>query len=123
VRAARSALVRQLLKQKADVHVLDLPVSEGVNGPDDFIGLFGDEVMGRLLDSPPKPKRWQEQLITRETKQGAVPYVISANVLTALRFAPEWIGVLAFNEFSQQVLAQRGSSVGKSSRGAMDRRR
>ena len=113
VRAARSALVRQLLKQKADVHVLDLPVSEGVNGPDDFIGSFGDEAMGRLLDSPPKPNRWHEQLITRETKQGPVPYPILANVLTALRFAPEWSGVLAFNEFSQQVLTQRETPWGK----------
>lgn len=49
--AARNALVRQLLKQKADVHVPDLPVLDGVNGPDDYIGLYGDNAMAKLLDA------------------------------------------------------------------------
>jgi hypothetical protein len=29
--------VRQLLQQRADVQVLDLPGLDGVNGPDDFL--------------------------------------------------------------------------------------
>jgi hypothetical protein len=49
VLAARTALVRQLRKQSADVHVLDLPSGEDV-GPDDDIALRGDEAMTRLLD-------------------------------------------------------------------------
>lgn len=49
VAAARAALVRQLHKQKAKVAVLDLPVGNW-NGPDDFIGIQGDEAMERLFD-------------------------------------------------------------------------
>jgi hypothetical protein len=52
VQAARQALVRQLRKLKADVHVLDLPLLDGVNGPDDFLALKGDEAMKALLDGP-----------------------------------------------------------------------
>jgi hypothetical protein len=49
VLAARTALVRQLRKQSADVHVLDLPSGEDV-GPDDEIAHRCDEAMTRLLD-------------------------------------------------------------------------
>jgi hypothetical protein len=49
--AARGQLVRQLRKQKADVHVLDLPKVEGVNGPDDYIGVMGDNAMTELFES------------------------------------------------------------------------
>jgi hypothetical protein len=49
VAAARAALVLQLQKQKAAVSVLDLPVGPW-NGPDDFVGVQGDEAMTRLFD-------------------------------------------------------------------------
>lgn len=117
VRAAREALVRQLLKQKADVQVLDLPYREGVNGPDDFLRLFGDEAMGRLIDSlPSRPTTWRQILICRETKRGPIPERILANILTAFRNAPEWDGVLSFNEFSQQVVTQNPTPWGKPAR-------
>jgi len=70
VRQARKALVTQLIKQKADVHVLDLPTVEGVNGPDDYIGLCGDDSMARLLDNPAKAIDWRQLLIYRETRGG-----------------------------------------------------
>jgi hypothetical protein len=54
VQAARAALVRQLRSQGADVSVLNLPSSGGVNGPDDFIANRGDEAMGKLIDG------WQD---------------------------------------------------------------
>jgi hypothetical protein len=50
VLTARSQLVRQLRKQGADVHVLDLPASDGVNGPDDYIGVMGDRAMTQLFE-------------------------------------------------------------------------
>jgi hypothetical protein len=50
VLAARSQLVRQLRKQGADVHVLDLPAGDGVNGPDDYIGVMGDDAMTQLFE-------------------------------------------------------------------------
>ena len=42
--------MRQLRKQGADVQILDLPAEQGVNGPDDFVGLMGDEAMTRLFE-------------------------------------------------------------------------
>ncbi len=47
---ARVALVRQLRKQGADVHVLDLPAGEGINGPDDYVGIMGDEALLRVFE-------------------------------------------------------------------------
>src|SRR5262249_6073978 len=46
VQAARSALVRQLRKQGADVTVLNLPASKNGkewNGPDDYVATCGDQ--------------------------------------------------------------------------------
>jgi P4 family phage/plasmid primase-like protien len=54
VRAARIALVDQLVKLKATVKVLNLPVAEGVNGPDDFIAINGDEAMEKVFDAAPE---------------------------------------------------------------------
>jgi putative DNA primase/helicase len=48
--AARTALVQQLRKQSADLVVLDLPSVPSVNGPDDFIGLCGDEAMALVFE-------------------------------------------------------------------------
>jgi predicted P-loop ATPase len=109
VEAARNSLSRQLLKQNADVHVLGLPTVDGVNGPDDYIGLCGDEAMSKLLDSPPsKTTDWRQLLIYRETK-GAPPQPerLLVNAMTAFRHAPEWEGVLAFDEFSLHVVTRR----------------
>ncbi len=50
VQAARSKLVRQLRKQGADVHALELPAGGGVNGPDDYIGVLGDDAMTQLFE-------------------------------------------------------------------------
>jgi hypothetical protein len=50
VQTAERALCQQLLKQAARPEVAHLPVGiQGVNGPDDFIGMKGDEAMARLL--------------------------------------------------------------------------
>ena len=118
VQAARNALVRRLLKQKADVNVLDLPALDGVNGLDDYVGRYGDDAMAKLLDAATsKVAAWRSLLIYRQTK-GAPPHPerLLANAMTALRHAPEWDGVLGFNEFSQQVVTLRptpwGNEVG-----------
>jgi hypothetical protein len=115
VQAARNALVRQLLQQKADVHVLDLPGLDGVNGPDDFLGLYGDDAMAKLLDAPSsKMADWRSLLIYRQTKSTPPrPERLLANAMTALRYAPEWHSVLGFNEFSQQVVTHRPTPWGK----------
>jgi hypothetical protein len=52
VEAARFAFAAALRKLKAaEVLTLNLPMSEGVNGPDDFIAIHGDEAMAKILDS------------------------------------------------------------------------
>jgi putative DNA primase/helicase len=64
---------------------------------------------------------WRKHLICAIAKDGTVggPKAILANVVTALRFAPEWSGVLAHNEFSLHVTTkkpapwQTDSAVGK----------
>jgi hypothetical protein len=52
VRYARGKLVEQLNKQGADVVVLNLPSVPSVNGPDDFIGLCGDQAMALVFEHP-----------------------------------------------------------------------
>jgi hypothetical protein len=51
VQAARAALAQQLRKQRAEVRVLELPVIDGVNGPDDFIAAKGDAAMCEVFDA------------------------------------------------------------------------
>ena len=114
VQAARNALVRRLLKQKADVHLLDLPALDGVNGPDDYIGQYGDDAMAKLLDAESnKVAAWRRLLIYRQTKGTPQPERLLANAMIAFRYASEWDGVLGFNEFSQQVVTHRPTPWGK----------
>src|ERR1019366_4961970 len=49
VQQARAALAQQLRKQKADVRILELPATDGVNGPDDYVAVCGDEAMANLF--------------------------------------------------------------------------
>ena len=50
VQLARNALVAELTKRGAVVRLVNLPTMPGVNGPDDFIGRFGDEPFFALID-------------------------------------------------------------------------
>ena len=43
------ALRSQLIKQGAEVLIAKLPVIAGVNGPDDYIGVAGDDAMATVL--------------------------------------------------------------------------
>jgi uncharacterized protein (DUF927 family) len=49
VQQARTALVRELVSRKSEVFVCNLPAVDGVNGPDDYIGVCGDEAMARVF--------------------------------------------------------------------------
>jgi putative DNA primase/helicase len=64
---------------------------------EDFSGLKYDQRKQEFVGAD-----WRDQLIrSKETRDGpGQPKPILANAITALRAAPEWIGVLAFNEFS-----------------------
>jgi hypothetical protein len=56
---------------------------------------------------------WRDNLIVN--RWGA-PKAILANAITALRFAPEWTGVLAFNEFSAGTAALKPMPWGSSTK-------
>lgn len=51
VQQARRALALQLTGQGADVYVAELPAMDGVNGPDDYVGIAGDAAMATVLEA------------------------------------------------------------------------
>jgi Protein of unknown function (DUF3631)/Domain of unknown function (DUF3854) len=50
VRAARGALVRELVSYGANVRIATVPALPNINGPDDAIGLLGDSAVQDMLD-------------------------------------------------------------------------
>jgi putative DNA primase/helicase len=52
VQLAQSAFAKELANRKAKVFILDIPDTEGVNGPDDLIAVSGDGAMIGLLTNP-----------------------------------------------------------------------
>lgn len=103
VRAARREFARELAHRGADVSLADLPHAPGVNGVDDYLGRFG---LGPLVDilTQAVPYEWRKELITSD-KGKILP--ILANTVTALRSAPEWHGLLAYDEFAFAATATR----------------
>jgi predicted P-loop ATPase len=91
VRAARRELARELVKLGADVRMLNLPSSDHVNGPDDFLAAKGDDALLALFDSG-----------ELTTKDGNTRSLLT-NAMALLRESPEWADVLAYNEFSLYV--------------------
>jgi hypothetical protein len=108
VRAARRALAAELLRRGSDAHTADLPASEGVNGIDDYLGQFGLGAGLSILQAATRYD-WRADLI--RDKDGKILPVL-ANVITALRGAPEWYGALAFNEFTLGVTTVRDTPWG-----------
>jgi uncharacterized protein (DUF927 family) len=49
VQQARAALIRELKKRGSEVLVCNLPTLDGVNGPDDYIAVRGDEAMTEVF--------------------------------------------------------------------------
>jgi hypothetical protein len=49
VQQAEAGLVSELQKRNSEVLLCDLPTVDGVNGPDDYIGVCGDEAMAMVL--------------------------------------------------------------------------
>ncbi len=50
VQAARRKLAEDLAGRGARVRIAELPVEDGINGPDDFVGQHGDAVLFALID-------------------------------------------------------------------------
>lgn len=66
-----------------------------------------DNIVSELRAAMPKAGKniaegWKQRLIVN---QNSAPKPILANAITALQYAPEWAGVLAYNEFSMAAVA------------------
>jgi predicted P-loop ATPase len=108
VRAARRELARELARRGAEVWLADLPPAGGVNGVDDFLHLFGVARLGEVLKQAVRYE-WREELL-RGKNGGALRLL--ANAITAFRSAPEWAGVLAYDEFSLAITTTRETPWG-----------
>lgn len=100
VAAARRELARELTRRGAEVMLADLPASPGVNGCDDFLGFFGAGKLQEVL-ADARGWDWRAALMMNEKNN---PRPILANAICALRTAPAWVGVLAWDEFALRVI-------------------
>lgn len=125
VAAGREELARELVSRGARVAYFPWPtkVPDAQKGIDDFLAVNGPEPVLRLLvrakerpfkrvervvsssDAARGGEQWKDRLITGD--RGIKPLL--ANAMTALRFAPEWREVLAFNEMSRRTEVVGGS--------------
>jgi putative DNA primase/helicase len=55
VRQARAALCKELAGRGCKVKICNLPLADGVNGPDDYIGVCGDDAMGKVIAEAVEP--------------------------------------------------------------------
>jgi predicted P-loop ATPase len=99
VAAARAQLARELESRGALVYLVDLPGGPGINGVDDFLGQQGTATALTALLQNAHRYDWREAL-AKSAKGLILPTF--GNALIALRHAPEWRGVLGFNEFALQ---------------------
>jgi predicted P-loop ATPase len=109
VSAARRELARELSRREAEVYLADLPESPEINGCDDYLARFGVQKLLAILNQVTRYD-WRTELLVND--KGA-PIPVLANILTVLRSAPEWCGVLAFNEFSLEISARRAAPWGQ----------
>jgi hypothetical protein len=102
VRIARSALAAHLRGRDALVGFLEWDVAKG-KGIDDHLAAVGPEmVLDEIAHVDFAGSAWKKDLIRSKppmnTTEGRILPVL-ANAIAAFRHAPEWGGVLAFNEF------------------------
>jgi putative DNA primase/helicase len=83
VQAARRKLSRQLVKQGAEVYILDLPTGKGINGPDDLVSVRGDDAMAQVFTSRPAP---ETDFITDDD----LALRFSDAYAEDLRYVPKW---------------------------------
>lgn len=104
VRRARAAFKKELAARGACVSFVAIPVESGINGPDDYLAMYGDAPMAALLDRTSGETDTLQHLV-RSSGGDAQPSL--ANAITILRDATEWKGVLAFNEFTLHAVTRR----------------
>ena len=102
VRIARSALAAHLRGRGALVGFLEWDIAKG-KGIDDHLAAVGpDMVLDEIAHVDFAGSAWKKDLLRSKppmnTTEGRILPVL-ANAIAAFRHAPEWGGVLAFNEF------------------------
>jgi predicted P-loop ATPase len=108
VQAARRGLAQELTRLGAEVWIAELPAALGVSGADDFLFLFGAEKLAVVIEQAHRYE-WKEDLIRNDKGKFAA---ILANAITALRTAPEWCGVLVYNEHALTISTTRPTPWG-----------
>ncbi len=116
VKAARWQLSRELRSRGAEVGFLEWESSEG-KGLDDHLAAVGpDQVlaeMGRVDFN--RMSGWRSRLLVTESGK---PKPLLENACVAIESAPEWDGVLAYDEFRLRVVAQRRTPWGRPAAGS-----
>ena len=115
VRFARVEFARHLRGRGAVVGFLQWDAKQG-NGIDDHLALVGPEkVLDELARVTFTGLRWQDELlrskVSSEKNENSILPVL-ANAITALRLAPEWQGLLAYDEFRCNVVASKPTPWG-----------
>ena len=115
VRIARSELAAHLRGRNALVGFLEWDVARG-KGIDDHLALVGPEtVLDEVAHVDFAGSAWRRDLLRskppmNDTEGRILP--VLANAIAAFRHAPEWGGVLAFNEFGHRDGCVETDAVG-----------
>jgi hypothetical protein len=120
VRIARSELAAHLRGRGALVGFLEWDVARG-KGIDDHLALVGPEtVLDEVAHVDFAGSAWRKDLLRSKppmnTTEGRILPIL-ANAIAAFRHAPEWGGVLAFNEFEHGTVALKPAPWGVVPRG------
>jgi predicted P-loop ATPase len=114
VRAARSELAAHLRRRGAMVGFLEWDLAKG-KGIDDHLAIVGPEtVLNEIAEVDFASSSWRKDLLRSKpmnNTEGRILPVL-ANAIAAFRHAPEWGGVLAFNEFAFGTVALKPTPWG-----------
>jgi putative DNA primase/helicase len=77
--------VAELQKRKCEILLCDLPEMDGVNGPDDYIAVCGDEAMAQVLDNT-----HNEADVPAEFSDDALALRFTARYGSSLRYTATW---------------------------------
>ena len=120
VRFARSELAAHLRGRGAFVGFLEWDIAKG-KGIDDHLAIVGpDAVIDEIAHVDFASSAWRKDLLRAKppmnNTEGRILPVL-ANAIAAFRHAPEWGGVLAFNEFALGTVALKTTPWGIVSKG------
>jgi len=84
VQAARAALAAHLRQRKCEVLVCELPAVQGVNGPDDYIFVCGDDAMAEVLADVEEKRGKSSGASRSESRIGEAPRKVEIGLFTKM---------------------------------------